>query len=331
MNPHWQPLVFAPYLRPQIWGGRALADRFGKHLATDDTYGESWEISGHPHHVSVVRDGPFAGTTLTELCQRYPREIFGTIIPLDGKFPLLIKILDCHDLLSVQVHPDDAQAEQILGNEKGKTEAWVVIDAAPAGEIYAGLKPDITRAQFEEHMERKTTGDALHRFHPKAGDCVFIPAGTIHTMGGGVLIAEVQQTSDATFRIFDWNRVDKSGQSRPLHLKESLAAIDFSKGPVAPVVPQPLNSGERLVACEFFIIDRYKVNEATNVPSGQLSIWMVLSGSADLVGTSYHHNFRAGESVLIPAASEPVRWQANSPAQVLCITLPSDSTSERIA
>ncbi len=331
MNHQWQPLVFVPYLRPQIWGGRALAERFGKHLSTDDAYGESWEISGHPHHVSVVSEGPFAGQNLTELCQQHPHEIFGNTIPADGKFPLLIKILDCHQLLSVQVHPDDAKAEQILGNEKGKTEAWVVIDADPGGVIYAGLKPGITRAQFEEHMEQKTTGDALHRFHPKAGDCVFIPAGTIHTMGGGVLIAEVQQTSDATFRIFDWNRVDKTGQSRPLHLKESLAAIDFNKGPVVPVIPQPIGSGERLVECEFFVIDRYLVADPTPVPAGQLSIWMVLSGSADLVGTSYGRSFQAGESVLIPAASQTVHWQADSSAQLLCITLPSGSTSDRIA
>jgi mannose-6-phosphate isomerase len=334
MSSPWQPIVFEPYLRPQIWGGRALGERFAKRLDTPEPYGESWEISGHPHHVSIVAEGPHQGKSLTELCQTNPREIFGDSIPADGKFPLLIKLLDCHDLLSVQVHPDDARASAILGDERGKTEAWVVIDSAPTGEIYAGLKPGMDRARFEQHMQAKTTGEALHRFHPKAGDCVFIPAGTVHTMGGGVLIAEVQQTSDATFRIFDWNRVDRAGNSRALHLQESLAAIDFAKGPVAPVVPTPLARGERLVECEFFVMDRFCGTSPTPVPEGLLSIWMMLTGSASLVGRAgdYRRGFVAGETILVPAAAGPLTWDpaGDSSTHLLCITLPADSTSPKI-
>jgi mannose-6-phosphate isomerase len=329
MTGSWHPLVFTPYLRPQIWGGRALAERFGKPLATAEPYGESWEISGHPHHISVVSEGPHAGETLADLCEKYPHEIFGRTIPGDGKFPLLIKLLDCHELLSVQVHPNDEQAEQILGNEKGKTEAWVVIDSLESGEIYAGLKPGMNRSQFEQHMADKTTGQALHRFRPHAGDCVFIPAGTIHTMGGGVLIAEVQQTSDATFRIFDWNRLDKNGASRALHLQESLMAIDFSKGPVAPVEPRPLaDGGQRLIECPYFTIDRYSSPKSVAVPTGELSIWMLLGGSAELVGDDgeYRRLFTAGQSVLVPAAAKSLAWigtMTDSPAQLLRITLPA--------
>lgn len=336
MSDAWQPLVFHPYLRPQIWGGRALGRRFGKPLDTDGAYGESWEISGHPHHISVVSEGPLAGQTLADLCLSHPKEMFGSSTPSDGKFPLLIKLLDCHELLSVQVHPDDAKAAEILGNEKGKTEAWVVMDAEPTGKIFAGLKPGMTREKFEKHMADKTTGDALHQFQPAPGDCVYIPAGTVHTMGGGVLIAEVQQTSDATFRIFDWNRLDKNGQSRALHLQESLAAIDFSKGPVAPVVPQPLpDGGQRLVESPFFTIDRYTVGQETRVPPNQLSIWMAITGQAELVSDSpsYRRILPAGQTILVPAAAPPLHWKANSAeasSQLLCITLPPRSTSERI-
>jgi mannose-6-phosphate isomerase len=330
------PLVFEPYLRPQIWGGRALGDRFGKNLPTGDSYGESWEISAHPHHVSVVAEGEWAGKTLEEISRLHPRDLYGNAVPADGKFPLLIKLLDCHELLSVQVHPDDQQAERLLRNEKGKTEAWVVIDAKPSGQIYAGLQPGVDRELFEKHMSSKTTGECLHHFHPRAGDCVFIPAGTVHTMGGGVLIAEVQQSSDATFRIFDWNRVDKNGQSRPLHLSESLTAIDFSKGPVTPVVPARTEevalgvSAEFLVNCPFFAIDRYRLAGPFAQPfQGKLSIWMVLEGEALLLGEGYKRLFQSGETILIPASSSALVWEPTEPANfasLLAITLPEMST-----
>jgi mannose-6-phosphate isomerase len=329
------PLVFEPYLRPQIWGGRALGDRFSKKLPTDEPYGESWEISAHPHHVSVVAEGELKGKTLAELCENHAVELFGKAIPEDGKFPLLIKLLDCHELLSVQVHPDDAKAAKLLKDEKGKTEAWVVVDSKPAGLIYAGLRPGVDRTMFEQHMESKTTGECLHSFHPKAGDCVFIPAGTVHTMGGGVLIAEVQQSSDATFRIFDWNRLDKNGQSRPLHLAESLAAIDFDKGPVAPVVPDSRAEAalgvaeETLVDCPFFNIERYKLAGPLAHPyQGKLVIWMVLDGEALLVGQGYNRLFRRGETVLVPASSPALVWEPTEPANfasLLAITLPEMS------
>ena len=326
------PIVFEPYLRPQIWGGRALGERFGKRLPTADLYGESWEVSGHPHHVSVVREGPFAGRRLTDLVQSHPADLFGAGW-IGGDFPLLVKLLDCEQLLSVQVHPDDATAARLRPGERGKTEAWVVLEAAPTAEIFAGLKPGVTEEEFRRRIREGTTGECLHRFRPKAGDCVFIRAGTVHTLGGGVLVAEVQQSSDATFRLFDWNRVGQDGRPRPLHIEESLASIDWSAGPVQPMRPIPLAGGaagvrgERLASCEFFRLDRYVVTGASPNPhTGSLSIWTVEAGDAVLEYDGERRTFQRGETVLVPASCTEATWrpgETSNSAHLLSITLPT--------
>lgn len=331
-----EPLVFVPYLRPQIWGGRNL-ERFGKHLPDTGTFGESWEISGHPHHVSTVADGPFKGQSLTELCKWYPRELFGQEAP--AEFPLLIKLLDCKELLSVQVHPDDATAARLRPGEKGKTEAWIVLESEPTAQIYAGLKPGIDASEFRRHVENTTTGDCLHRFHPKVGDCLYLAAGTVHTLGGGVIVAEVQQSSDATFRLFDWNRIGADGKPRQLHIEESLESIDWNAGPLAPIVPEPITglsanvTGRRLIESKFFSVDRYDfAGDFTSPNVGCLSIGMVLKGDAILKvpSTGYQRALGSVESVLVPASCPPCVWQSASSSescQLLSITLPTRSDS----
>ncbi len=325
------PLVFDPYLRPMIWGGRLLERRLGKPLPAEGDFGESWEISAHPHHVSRVAEGPLRGRTLTDLWQERRVDIAGIACAAETKFPWLIKFLDCRDLLSVQVHPDDAMARGLLGDESGKTEAWIVLDAGPDARIYAGLRPGIAREDLERHLDAGTVAECLHGFVPRVGDCVFLPAGAVHAVGGGVLLAEVQQSSDATFRLFDWNRLGADGKPRSLHRQEALRSIDWSLGPLGSATPEPHPNpshgwaGETPVRCTYFQIDRYRVEAEMPVPgTGQMSVWILLDGRTELRadGGTYVRSFQAGQTVLIPASCGPLTWitSCESPASILAVT-----------
>ncbi len=309
------PLVFEPYLRPMVWGDRRLGTLLHKKLPGGETYGESWELSVHPHHVSRVAEGELRGVRLIELCERHGSQIFGDRPPPGGRFPWLIKLLDCHDWLSIQVHPTDELAPKLSREEFGKTEAWVVLAVEPGGKVYAGLKPGVTRTVLERHLEAGTTDQCLHSFTPKPGDCLFLPAGTVHAVGGGVLMAEVQQSSDATFRLFDWNRLGSDGKPRQLHIRESLASINWDAGPVSPVTPKVQESAasggrvEELVRCAYFQMDRLRLTKRLPFsPGGRMQVWMVLDGDAELSGESYRRGFRRGETVLVPAAAGALTW-----------------------
>lgn len=323
------PLVFHPYLRPQVWGARRLAN-LGKRSHGDLPIGEAWEISVHPHHVSVVAEGPFAGRSLADLWASDGEVILGR--PPERSFPLLIKWLDCHQQLSVQVHPDDDVAWQLLGEEQGKTEAWVVVEADPSARIYAGLKSGITREDLERHLDQGTVADCLHSFVPKPGDAIFLPAGTVHAVGGGVLMAEVQQTSDATFRLFDWNRLGSDGKPRALHRAQSLAAIRWDAGPVHPIAPRSPETNatehqcETLVSDRYFQLRRHRATQSFPVQAGVMSIWMVLEGSGTLSGqTGYERHCKRGDTLLISASSKPLAWRVDQGKTlgVLEITIPS--------
>jgi mannose-6-phosphate isomerase len=331
--PPLQPLVFIPYLRSQIWGGRRLGRRLGKTLPAEGTFGESWEISAHPHHVSRVAEGEFAGASFADLWRDHAAELVGKSIAPQARFPWLIKFLDCHAQLSVQVHPDNRIARELLGDEMGKTEAWVVLDVEPGGQIQAGLKPGVSRADLVRHLDAGTVGECLHSFTPCPGDCVFLPAGTVHAVGGGVVLAEVQQSSDATFRLFDWNRLGSDGRPRTLHREEALRSIDWTSGPVSPVSPRPLAGcpgdvrGEGLVCCEHFRIDRYQVFAAMPLPcQNRMSVWILIDGRAALRARdgSYDRCFRPGETALIPATAGGLVWHASgdTAATLLAVTSP---------
>jgi mannose-6-phosphate isomerase len=322
------PLVFEPYLRPQVWGQRRLKD-LGKPLPPEGNFGESWEISGHPHHISRVAEGPWRGVLLTELCGRHGEDIFGSQKFADGRFPLLIKFLDCHDLLSIQVHPTDDLAARLTKGERGKTEAWVILDVAPGGRIYAGLNPGTTPGELERRLADGTVQQCLHAIQPRKGDCIFLPAGTVHAVGGGVVMAEVQQSSDATFRLYDWNRPGPDGKPRPLHIPEALAAIDWDRGPVQPVIGSSIADlpsrvlGEVLVGCPYFVVERYQAAAPFSMPyPGRLSIWMVLDGTARLASSVYQRDFCRAETVLIPASAPALRWQPAGACTLLGVRLP---------
>jgi mannose-6-phosphate isomerase len=217
-----------------VWGDRRLGDFLGKPLDSHQTYGESWEVSDHPLHQSQVACGPLAGKTLRQLMEQDAAALLGENAPKYKRFPWLIKFLDAHDWLSVQVHPDEQAVAKLWPGEGSKTEAWFVLDAAPGSRIYAGLRPGVDERKLRGAVAAGKVTDCLHWFEPRPGDFVFLPAGTVHAVGGGVLIAEIQQTSDATFRLFDWNRRDAQGRSRPLHIEESLTSIHWDQGPVEP-------------------------------------------------------------------------------------------------
>lgn len=326
------PLYFEPYYRPQVWGGRKLQTLLDRKLPGPGKFGETWEISAHPHHVSKVADGPLEGATLTELHQGRTADLYGRDHDIGAKFPLLVKILDCEQLLSVQVHPNDVQAAEILGDEKGKTEAWVVMDVGPEGRIYAGLKEGVDKAEFERRLAENAIESCLHSFAPKVGDCLFLRAGTVHAVGGGVLMAEVQQSSDATFRLFDWNRPGDDGKRRKLHIAESLACINFAAGPVQPQAGEAIaeltagNIGERLVQSEFFGMDRYILKGRLNNPyPNRMAIWIILEGEAEFFGEDGVKTYARGDTVLFPATSEDLSWQPASsarPTTILAATLP---------
>jgi mannose-6-phosphate isomerase len=324
-----EPLVFEPYLRPQIWGGRRLGERFGKVLPGPGPFGESWEISAHPHHVSRVAEGPLRGASLNEICARHGPDLFGFPRPADRRFPLLIKLLDCQELLSIQVHPTDELAAK-LRNEWGKTEAWIVLEAQPSARIFAGLLPGTTPELLQRCLNDHAAEKCLHSFHPKAGDCIFLPAGAVHAVGGGVVLAEVQQTSDATFRLYDWNRLGSDGKPRQLHLKEALASIDWSGGPLQPTPGVPLAGlsegvrATRLVECRYFTMDRVQLEKPFSITTAP-EIWMVLDGTATLLAGdgTYRRRFQRGETVLLPATAQALRWEpVRTPATLLSVRWP---------
>jgi mannose-6-phosphate isomerase len=309
-----------------VWGGRHLGERLGKVLPPGVPVGESWEISAHPLHVSRVAEGPLQGALLTDLCATHAKDLFGEQNTPGARFPLLIKFLDCCDLLSIQVHPSDEQAVRLSQEKSGKTEAWIILEVQPTGRIFAGLKAGITRADLERHLAAGTLEKCLHSFTPRPGDCIFLPAGTVHAVGGGIVLAEIQQNSDATFRLFDWNRLGSDGKPRPLHIQESLESIDWKAGPVQPVTrgEGAGTRGEWLVHCRYFALQRFEVHDPFDLPNfGRLSIWLVLAGEAELgsAGPEYRRTFRTGHTVLVPATSPRLAWKPSCPAVLLGVTL----------
>lgn len=206
------PMRLHPTFRDYPWGGRKLATHLGKSLPNEKNWAESWEVVDHPEHESVVASGSLAGKTLGWLMREHTQWLVGDCPAVAGRFPLLLKYLDCHRVLSVQVHPDDDYGLKMNPPDLGKTEAWYIIKAEPGAVLYAGLKPGVDEKALLEAIKNGKTAECLHVIEPQAGDCVFIPAGTVHALGAGLLVAEIQQASNTTFRLYDWDRVDDKGQ-----------------------------------------------------------------------------------------------------------------------
>jgi mannose-6-phosphate isomerase len=321
------PLTFEPVFKRYLWGGRRLGTALGKPIGEADDYAESWEIADHAQGQSVVANGHLAGTSLHELVSTSGAELLGRNAPRSS-FPLIFKFLDCQLDLSVQVHPNDAAAALLTPPDLGKTEAWIVLDAQPGSRVYAGLKHGCDRAALKQALHSGSTAECLHSFEPKIGDCLFIPAGTVHALGAGLLVAEIQQASDTTYRLYDWNRVGPEGKPRPLHVEEAMKAIDYSAVEIGPQKPQAIGnpSVEQLVACDKFILDRWTWSGAQRIGGDdRFHIISVIQGEMAIQASrsDAELTLRRGETALLPASLGGASLHARSQAVALDMYLPS--------
>lgn len=323
------PLILAPVYRRYLWGGRRFATTLGRDLPPGEDFAESWELVDRPGpdggDESVVAAGPLAGRTLGDLVRSQGRELLGRHAPLPA-FPLLFKFLDaCRDL-SVQVHPDDTRAARLTPPDRGKTEAWYVIDAEPGSRIYAGLAPGVGQADLAAAIRAGTCADVLHSFEPRPGDCIFIPAGTVHAIGAGLLVGEIQQSSDVTYRLFDWNRTGPDGKPRALHVEAGVEAVT-KFGPVAPVQPVETSdpAGKRLVTSDYFLLDEVRPKNTWDVGGDDACHFLaVLEGT---LTCEDHWNLSPvgrGQTILMPAAigRQTLRIAPGTSTTLLHVALP---------
>jgi len=321
------PLLLTPLYRRYLWGGRRFATSLGRHLPPGDDFAESWELVDRGADQTIVAAGPLAGRSLGQLVRDEGPALLGRHAPRPA-FPLLFKFLDaCRDL-SVQVHPDDARAARLVPPDLGKTEAWYVVDAAPGSRIYAGLAPGVDAAALAAALRSGRCDEVMHAFEPKPGDCVFIPAGTVHAIGAGLLVAEIQQSSDVTYRLFDWNRVGADGKPRPLHVEAGLDAVTRF-GPVTPVRPREGADPavRRLVECDSFVFDEVRPTGEWRIGGDDACHFIaVLSGSLTLDPAWRLPTLPPGGCVLLPAAIGAQRLACATtdgpPAVLLHVSLP---------
>ncbi len=286
-----QPLFFEPVLKHYIWGGRNL-ELLGRNLPAGKMVAESWEISAHDDGKTKVMNGNFSGKSLQELLENAGEKLVGTKnrwASERGKFPWLIKLLDANQPLSVQVHPDDAYAKKHEGNELGKTEMWVVLWAKPDAAIIYGLKKDVEKQEFKSAIEQGKMESVLNVVPIQAGDHICVPAGTLHAILGGAIIAEIQQNSNTTYRIYDWGRKDNSGQSRPLHIEKGLDAINFDSTDLKLTPPKLIEKNDQwtkelLCDNKYFSIERIKCHKDSLISGtcdgSTMEIWGVIDGRA---------------------------------------------------
>ncbi len=317
------PLRFRPILRRYLWGGRRL-ESLGKTLGPGTGYAESWEVVDRGDDQSVVSVGPLAGTTLGELVRNYGTLLLGRHAPCE-RFPLLFKFLDAQQRLSLQVHPDDRRAALLSPPDLGKAESWVILDVEPRSYVYAGLRRGIDSETLKHELARHTIELSCERIEPRVGDCIYLPPGVVHAIGPGILAAEIQQSSDTTYRLFDYDRIGPDGKPRQLHVEEALDAIDFDFGPVSVQQPQPtgIEGVERLVECDKFVLDRWTIGGPHRAGGdGRCHILAVVHGALEIPGDPAHAPSVRGGVVLLPAELGPIEIQAQAGTIVLDAYLP---------
>lgn len=326
------PLRFDPLLKRYLWGGRRLGTELGKPIDFGTDYAESWDVADHGSDQTVVANGPLRGTSLAELVRLHGPQLFGRHSP-QQRFPLLFKYLDCHRVLSLQVHPNDAAAALLNPPDFGKTEAWLILDAQPGAVVYAGLKPGLNRQSFEREVRAGRIEGCMSQFEPKAGDCIFLPAGAVHALGAGLLVAEVQQASNTTYRLHDWSRVGPDGKPRDLHIDQALAVIDYSYCDIRPQTPQPTERPfvERLVACDKFVLDRWLLHDEQTVGGdGRFHLLSVIEG--EMTVTTHEQSepgddvsslmLTRGQTILLPASLPEARATPHAQCTVIDMYLP---------
>ena len=307
------PLTFEPIFQERMWGGRRLESEFHKKLPPQKRIGESWEIVDRTEAQSVVANGPLRGSTLHELWTRHREEIFGGV-PDTPRFPLLIKIIDAQENLSLQVHPADDAATRLGGEPK--SEFWYVTGAEET-ELFLGFHKPITRKEFEEAVRDGTALDYVHKITVHAGDAVFLPAGRVHAAGAGNLLIEIQQNSDTTYRIFDWHRIDPAnGKQRELHVDRAIQCIDFED--LQPKLIEA--SGELLVSHSTFEVRKWNLHERRDAaPPGQFAIFYCLTGNLSCADVE----LAAGQIFLVPAHLQDRQLKPLAPQTTLLrITIP---------
>lgn len=327
------PLIFMPIPKRRIWGGRRLAELFDKPLPTGVPIGETWEVCDLEEEQSVVANGPEQGKTLHEVMEAWGGALLGRATPIDGRFPLLIKFLDARETLSVQVHPATAMAARLGGSVRVKHEAWYVIDAEPGACIYRGLRKGVDKAQFEQAARSGDVEPLLHRVPVRRGSCHYLPSGTLHALGGGVVVAEVQTPSDVTYRVHDWNRIDPATrQPRELHVERALESIAFDDAADPPPprshVVSLWTAVTRLVECESFIIEKVRMVEGLQqeIPYAELVVWIVLAGDGKITAKAAPDApFRKGDVVVLPADLRDGRVHTNADCVWLEVTIPQPS------
>lgn len=303
-----QPIKFNPLLKSTIWGGDKIIP-FKKLDSKQENVGESWEISGVPDNETIVSDGPFKGRKLNDMVATLKDKLVGAANykRFGDEFPLLIKFIDARQDLSIQVHPTDEIAKK-QGKERGKTEMWYIMNSDEGAKLFSGLKTQITPEQYKEMVENDTICDALAQYTVKEGDCFFLPAGRIHAIGTGCFLAEIQQTSDVTYRIYDYGRKDKDGNCRQLHTREAAECINYNveKNYRTEYLPKK-NEGVNLVNCPYFNTAVYDLDEPMTLDYSELDSFVILIGMkgegriTDNEGNET--SLKAGETILIPATT----------------------------
>jgi mannose-6-phosphate isomerase len=315
------PLTFHPIFKDRVWGGREMERLYKKKLPAGKPIGESWEISDRPGDANVIANGPLAGKNLRWLMENHRVELLGNVKPATGnRFPWLGKILDAREKLSLQVHPPAGKAAELGGEPK--TEMWFIADAAPGAELFVGLKRGVTRAEFEKKVETGAVAECFHRVPVRAGDAMFLPSGRVHAIGAGLVIFEIQQNSDTTYRVFDWNRVGLDGKPRELHVAQSLASIDFNDFEPALVQSKPTGNEVKvrpLVNDLLFNVEALEMKSGAgmNLKSRKLQIVAAVSGQLEIQSGSASVKLSAGQFCLVPAGLERTEVLAKSDAALL--------------
>ncbi len=305
-----QPITFKPIYMPRIWGGRQLEETYHRVLPDPTSpFGEAWEIVDREEAQSVVSSGYYSGKTLNHLWTHHREEIFGKSLPNTNRFPLLIKILDCSADLSIQVHPPADIAKKLSG--EAKSEMWYIANCNPGAKLYVGLKNGATKETFEKSIAEGTVAEQVHSITPEKGQSIFIESGRLHAIGAGFLIHEIQQNSDTTYRVFDWNRTDSEGRPRDLHVTQSLACIDFDDAEPEMDIP----TGNTLATCPYFTTTHHHLapgETISNPKSDRFSLITVVEGSLENQHTT-------GQTILLPVGSQPLA--ATKQTTLLQITL----------
>ncbi len=304
MYNHIYPLQFEPIFKEKIWGGNKLKTQFNKSISSKNT-GESWELSAVKGDISIVSNGDFKGKLLTELIELYPNEILGTTVfeRFGSQFPLLFKFLDAKEDLSIQVHPNDELARE-RHNSFGKTEMWYIMQADKNARIIIGFKENSNKEEYLENLENKKLSTILNEIEVGEGDVFFIETGTVHSIGAGIVIAEIQQTSDVTYRIYDFDRKDENGNKRELHIDLALDAINYQKIETQKIYFKEPNQLNNVVDCPYFTTNFIPLTETLKMQKSGTSFttYMCVEGefNIEINGVIYH--YKKGDTVLVPAA-----------------------------